>query len=539
MLVVEEMNEKNLKWIESHYQKGWKIYCLKEGDKKHLDFVDDCEFIDLEPYHYNMTKETLKLMEAELNQIDPIARELSSALNIDVSPAINRYLMRNYYYKKAKIKKIESIYSLKNTKAIYVGKNYIINDGFLNILPLDHKLSKYRLLLSLCLKAVRSLKNILKFKGNKADILFLMDRIEYQNIYSVLKVLDNLGVKYVVVDKSYENTLEDQVRNAEYFSDKFYKYFLSAVICYGKSLSYRYINNILLLNFIHTCITEKYRSQDLFDQFQFQVILSHNEYYIYQGIYYHQFKKNGSTVLNFMHGDKALELKDVMTIYDDFLVWGEYYKKHFEELRYKGKKITVVGSPAFDKINDYKLQNVKLLEIKATYKNIISLYPEGREARSEFRNDQIQMVNDIYNYARYRPNVFVFIKKHPVGGDFLYFNEIDNLKNIRICESEYELYDLISISDLIISTHSTVGLEGILFKKNVIYINYKGYKNRFPYWREGSVVEVNNRADFDYSVDGLLNETIELDPLKTIKLHANGLDGQATKHFYDEIVKYL
>lgn len=282
-------------------------------------------------------------------------------------------------------------------------------------------------------------------------------------------------------------------------------------------------------------------TKNLCKQFQFRIAFLQNEYDTFQSVAYHQLKENGAVVLDYMHGEKMYMLRDALPEYDHLLVWGGYYRDLFEKLKHRAKKITVVGNVAYDRIGDHEVANAELLKVRSFHRKIISVYPQPTYGLASVEW-QTQMMIDVCSYVKDRSDVFVFVKHHP--NEFNYptpdYDEIvGDLPNIERCYEEYELHDLIAVSDLILTPYSTVGLEAILLRKNVMYLNYGAVEHLVPYAVEGSAIEINDSAEFEYYVDGLLNGTIELEKQKTIDRHANGLDGQAAQHIYDEIVKYL
>jgi len=539
LVIIEELNEKNLKWIEEHYQKNWKIFCLNKAGKDLLDFADHCETVDLAQYFFDLTETSLQLLESELDRVDPIARMISSILKLDVSTALYRYLLENYYLKKARIAKIKSLYGLDEYEAVYVDRNYVIFDGFLSILSLRRKLSKYRPFVSLFYRLFKSLKNVPKSSAKSVKLLLFVSPVEFHNSRDLIDLFRSSDVEFTILDALAKDTLYGPPQDNSRICSKFYRYFLRAICDYLRSLNSQH--DSFFSYFMYRALLHQYTAQDLYHQFHPKVILSSDEDDIYQSINYHQLKKNRVVVLNFMHGEKMYMLRDALAKYDDFLVWGEYYKDLFEKLRYRGEKITIVGNLGYGKINGYEVTNADLQEIRNLHKKIISVYPQPTYGLASVEW-QTQMMSDVCSYARDRADVFVLVKHHP--NEFRYptpdYDEvIGDLQNVKRCHNEYELYDLIAISDLILTPYSTVGLEAILFGKNVVYLNYGAVKHLVPYALEGSAIEISNNTEFEYYIDALLSGTIKLNQQKTINTHANGLDSQGTQRMYDHIVKHL
>ncbi len=538
VVVVEDLNKKGLKWLKEHYQRSWRIFCLNKEDKTLLDFADHCEVVDLIPYSCDFTETSLRLFESELDLICPIAEKLSSILGLDVSTALYRYLLENHYIKKARIAKIKSLYNLSAFKTMYVDSIDITYDGFLNILPL----SKYRPLIPLyrgLLRSLLSLKNILKSRKKAVELLLYLSPTEFYNSRELLDLLRASGVEFTIVDKMGENMVYGLPQDNSPISSKLYRYLPHILRGCSRSLSTQHCPFVSY--FMSAALRYKYSTEDIYYQFRPKVILFGNEPNIYQSIGYHQLKKNGVVVLNFMHGEKLCLLRDALAEYDDFLVWGKYYADLFEKLRYRGRKITVVGNPGYDRINSYKVTNAELLGIRKSYKKILSVYTQPSYGLSSVEW-HTQMMTDVCNYVRDRSDILVLVKHHPSEFKFStadYGKIIGDLQNVKRCYGEYELYDLIAVSDLVLTLYSTVGLEAILFRKNVMYLNYGCVRGLIPYTLEGSAIELNDSTEFEYYVSGLLSGTIKLNQENTISIHANALDGQATQHMYDNIVKYL
>jgi hypothetical protein len=543
LIIIEELSRKNLKWLKKHCRTDYTIFCINQSDNSVLNFVKDCKFVNLASYYFELTEISFELLESEIDRVNLFVKELSSLLKLDVSTALYRYLLGNYYIKKARVEKIKSLYDLDKYEAIYVDKNHIICEGFFNVLSLRPKLSKYYTFVLLCFRSIKSLKNIIKSNGNKVDLLLFIDSGEYGYLSKVPNMLRTANVNFMAVDKTGNNRkVCDLNQHNGYIYDRFYKYFFKAAYNQLKCINSRRIS--FFSSFVYNSLFAKSFFQELYIQFHPRVVLFANEYDIFQSIGYHQLKKNDVVALNFMHGEKMYMLRDALAEYDDYMVWGDYYKHLFDRLRYRGKRISVTGNPTHDAIINYQVTDKELINIRKSHKKVISVYTQSLKSPERLLTKEwvTQMITDICDYARHRRDVFVFVKNH---SNELSFSAIDydkiigSLQNVKRCCKEYKLYDLVTISDLILTPYSTVGLEAILFGKNVIYLNYGAVRNLIPYALENSAIELNDNINFEYYVDRLLDGSIKLNRQKTIELHANGLDGHSAQHVFEQIIKYL
>lgn len=71
------------------------------------------------------------------------------------------------------------------------------------------------------------------------------------------------------------------------------------------------------------------------------------------------------------------------------------------------------------------------------------------------------------------PDILFILKRHPLERDRMHseFYGLENYKNTILFQHEENIYDLINISDILISFNSTTALEGWLLKKPTLFYN--------------------------------------------------------------------
>jgi hypothetical protein len=276
-----------------------------------------------------------------------------------------------------------------------------------------------------------------------------------------------------------------------------------------------------------------------------KLFLVKNEFDIYENLEYGVMKANHIPYYNFMHGEKVFELiKNGFVEYDLFFVWGDYYCRLFESLASKKNIFQVSGRFDSEEISNYSIKNLKILEYKKDYKKILSFYsqPINQYAMITLK-DHEKALKDVLSYLCTHSDVFLFIRHHPNEFNFPhndYQTLIGDLKSrVKCITQEYNLFDMIAVSDLIITPCSTVGLEGIMFEKPVLYLNYGDSQALMEYPKYGAAIEANCSKEALDWMDKLLDHPENY--LKNHSLIKKEFMGNLEKNtvFKDTITKLL
>lgn len=136
------------------------------------------------------------------------------------------------------------------------------------------------------------------------------------------------------------------------------------------------------------------------------------------------------------------------------------------------KNVYVTGQPSFDA--DFSIEKSYIDEIKEQcggnhFSKVVTFF-------SENGTDQSKELYILFEIARKMKDVLFIVKLHPNQALETYENP--QLENIYVTNADAKPY--FHFSDLVITTHSTTGLESALFGIPVIFINFYGRKYNVP-----------------------------------------------------------
>lgn len=159
---------------------------------------------------------------------------------------------------------------------------------------------------------------------------------------------------------------------------------------------------------------------------------------------------------------------------DKLLLPGTKFKEELEELDVDGKRLVVTGSPRYDYINN-KSQNDKpeLKNLKLTAKNGLIIV-----AMSRWHKNDEEWLSDLIHFCD-KKNFDILIKPHPMYQSI--HKEISNMKIEKISEKckglryyilyDIELREILPYASILITEHSTVGIEASLNNVPIIVVN--------------------------------------------------------------------
>ena len=155
-------------------------------------------------------------------------------------------------------------------------------------------------------------------------------------------------------------------------------------------------------------------------------------------------------------------------------VFGEYYKKILvEDGGYPENCVRVTGNPTWNEIPLVRqhLNREKIFEKRNIHaQNVILLPLSYRLAYAKKNMSDMIVLQKIYEYCHKAADITFLIRPHP--GDDITQNTVNHLfPGSNFVYSAGDLFEDLFISDLVIVTHSTVGIEAALFDKPVIYVN--------------------------------------------------------------------
>jgi len=147
---------------------------------------------------------------------------------------------------------------------------------------------------------------------------------------------------------------------------------------------------------------------------------------------------------------------------------------------------------------------------------------------------------DVFTSVKDLENVELVLKLHPAEkDDFDYYRNIAKkaaCNNFRIV-LEFDLYLLISISDIVITCFSTVGAETVYFNKPLIILDHLKQDIQ-RYHEEGIAFQTTNDKELNEVIIPLLSGELKLDKKayqEYIQKYALSIDGKVSERVLDFI----
>jgi UDP-N-acetylglucosamine 2-epimerase len=196
---------------------------------------------------------------------------------------------------------------------------------------------------------------------------------------------------------------------------------------------------------------------------------------------------------------------------DKTAVYGELFKRTLvEEGGYPADSVAVTGQPAYDFLynttdNDSKERICQQLGIDPD-KEIVVLATHMHGGAGDYQKRRL--LETVFDAMIEFPELKLVVKLHPaedpalhrrVAGERRLLDDIVIVKDVN-------LFDLLRASGVLITAHSTVALEAMLFGKPVVTVNVTGTPDVMPYAERGAAVSVRDAAHLVEAIRAVLTE---------------------------------
>ena len=245
-------------------------------------------------------------------------------------------------------------------------------------------------------------------------------------------------------------------------------------------------------------------------------------------------KKNKIPVVEIQHG--LFSLPEIFVnlmpepVSNKICVWGSSSREYLLELGFEDEKIEITGSPEFDEHRKFALNlennenKVILFATQAPYKNI-----------------NIEVIEEMGKNKNLH-EFMVYVKPHPDEDPVTYkFLEDKFPDKVFIRHKNENLSYLLSISHVILTVSSTVGLEAAVLDKPLICINFLGEKSM--YVDDGIALEVKSTVELAESVNKIFNPEISAQLSENranfVNKYVHELDGKSVERITDVITKLI
>lgn len=224
-----------------------------------------------------------------------------------------------------------------------------------------------------------------------------------------------------------------------------------------------------------------------------------------------------------------------------------FAKKAYVQMGVPPEKIFITGQPRFDSIHNKKFNRDELkAELKVPEnKHLAVLATQPLVGFIWTEKDNEKFIEMVCNAVRKIPKTVLVIKIHPVESIELYQMILKNIKedSVIVCQ-DIELYELLNACDILMTVHSTVALEAMIFDKPVITINLMERPDVFPYAESGAAIGVYRKENLVEAIrnslfDGEIKSKLAEKRKKFVYEHAYLQDGKASKRVADLIIQLI
>ena len=238
-------------------------------------------------------------------------------------------------------------------------------------------------------------------------------------------------------------------------------------------------------------------------------------------------------------------------------VWGKAAIDWFRQFGYQDSRFTVTGNPMYDELYhkvSAKHQDITKKKICQklsldSSKKIITFCTSSSYAWATSSNQDYEMniaIRAILNTLKTLADTQLIIKLHPYDVSLDVYKTIIKSLDLNtkvVMVREFNTFDILEASDLVIMKYSSTGLEALILDKPLVDLMLqKVITVKIPYAEEGVAIGVRKIEEIGLAIkDGLYNERIRenlrLNRKKFVLDYAYKIDGQATKRVEELIHK--
>jgi len=241
-------------------------------------------------------------------------------------------------------------------------------------------------------------------------------------------------------------------------------------------------------------------------------------------------------------------------------VWGDITKNWLIKNGEDKDKIIIVGAPMLDKYitNKVNSEDVKKRFHIPSNKKVILFTAQpsldfskvyGIKGITPNKNTLEEEKETIRRLLKVTNKIgcFAIIKLHPIGApdenEVLDYIKNDNFKDYLIFKKE-SIQDLISASDIVLTHHSTTGLEAFYSKKFMICLNFYNKFEPIGYAKHGCAIEATTEESLIRSINDIfydknVQKKLMSNSKKFIKLYSYKDDGKSSSRLAELILHMI
>jgi hypothetical protein len=340
------------------------------------------------------------------------------------------------------------------------------------------------------------------------------------------------------------NSLKDK-KTKDYFSKKQYPY-----VEFGKvSMSVNYFVKRIIIDFYLNALITAIKI--FFFNSQQTVFIKPS----IKVVYFTLANEHGLKTVGFDHGDVCvIDYPRSHLYFDYYCVWGGFtseiiYRRALSHARKVGKRVEVIGAGIYGMDDSYKAikENKiprKYKDVAQQYKIILVFLSSWHPEENITKEHHIQFLHAVSSLTKRYEDIYIVVKPKMDCDNFVKDPEFKAVmpKDRVIIDCTTGTYNLFPLGDLILTIGvSTIGLEGLMAKKKVVYYNINMLGEYHPYSRYDNSLVANSLEEFNKNVDRALKGDYinEKTWRKIIKMHGFRFDGNVRDRFRKVVFEAL
>jgi len=254
----------------------------------------------------------------------------------------------------------------------------------------------------------------------------------------------------------------------------------------------------------------------------------------------HIAKQKGIKTLCIQHGVMADILGFTPVSADKIAVWGSSSRETLIKNDTPKEKIVITGAPQFD---DLALKNIPLDE-NAIKKLDITPNKKLIFLTTQPVSDMKEITTAVCKAVKSIPGTQLVMKLHPSEYSMSIYKKIAKKEGVNAIITKKYLYPLLNACDLLITHHSTTGMEAMILDKPVITINLTGKPDAMPYAESRAAIGVYKPENIKPAIKSVLkNKDVRKKLAKKAKFfiydQCYKMDGKASERIITLIDSYL
>ncbi len=223
---------------------------------------------------------------------------------------------------------------------------------------------------------------------------------------------------------------------------------------------------------------------------------------------------------------------------------GQYAKDVFIAMGYPPESVFIVGQPRLDPILNRSFDNQSVLsKLDVIADRSVAVLATSPLYLFWSREDRKTFLRTVVRAIEHFPEEQLVIKLHPDERieDYQRMLRESGCDNVTLVR-DVDLYELLHACNLLMTTHSTVAVEAMLFGKPVICIDLTGRVAISHYTRDGAAIGVQREEDLLPAIrkalyDPQTREGMEQARKRFLSKHIYKPDGQTSRRIAELIIQ--